>query len=195
MTTSENNCIFCQIVDGTIPSKKISETTTTISFVSDYVSREIARAITLHTLQLDIFPTSYGHTLVVPKHHSAKLHELSADAVKDLGSELVRVSRAIVQATGCSDYNVLQNNGQIAHQVVPHVHFHIIPVSSCSFSPLVLCSSITRRSRMKLKAYQLNGEQWKLRAFSFICCSCRPSKKADDAVLAELHAKVTSVLQ
>jgi diadenosine tetraphosphate (Ap4A) HIT family hydrolase len=64
---------------------------------------------------------------VIPKHHSAKIHELPGDAAKDIGTELVRVSAAIVKATGCSDYNVLQNNGQMAHQVVPHVHFHIIP--------------------------------------------------------------------
>jgi len=107
-THSDANCIFCKIVAGTIPAKKISETETTIAF-------------------LDIFPTSYGHALVVPKYHSAKLHELPSDAAKDLGGELVRVSQAIVKATGCADFNVLQNNGQIAHQVVPHVHFHIIP--------------------------------------------------------------------
>ena len=105
---SDPNCLFCKIVAGTIPCKKISETDTTLAF-------------------LDIYPTSHGHALIIPKYHTEKLHELPADAVKDLGSELVRVSKAIVKATGCSDYNVLQNNGQIAHQVIKHTHFHIIP--------------------------------------------------------------------
>jgi diadenosine tetraphosphate (Ap4A) HIT family hydrolase len=88
-TQSDPGCLFCKIVSGAIPCKKISETDTTIAF-------------------LDIYPTSHGHALIIPKHHTEKLHELPDDAVKHLGSELVRVSKAIVKATGCSDYNVLQ---------------------------------------------------------------------------------------
>ena len=76
---------------------------------------------------LDIFPLSPGHTLVIPKHHSQKLHDLPPAAVSDLSAELIKVAGAVVKATGVEDYNILQNNGEPAHQVVKHVHFHIIP--------------------------------------------------------------------
>jgi histidine triad (HIT) family protein len=64
---------------------------------------------------LDVGPLSRGHVLVVPKEEKAKLHALR------------KVAAAVVRATGCADYNVLQNNGAAAHQAVMHVHFHVIP--------------------------------------------------------------------
>jgi diadenosine tetraphosphate (Ap4A) HIT family hydrolase len=100
--------LFCKIIAGEIPSQKLSETATTFAF-------------------LDIFPTSRGHALVVPKHCAEKLHEIPAHQLSDVGAELAAVAKAIVAATGTPDYNVLQNNGALAHQVVKHVHFHIIP--------------------------------------------------------------------
>ncbi|KAF2734674.1 HIT-like protein [Polyplosphaeria fusca] len=72
---------------------------------------------------LDIGPLSKGHSLVIPKYHGAKLHDVPDD---DLG-ELLTVAKKIAVAQGLEDYNILQNNGRIAHQVVDHVHFHIIP--------------------------------------------------------------------
>ncbi|PHH56280.1 Hit family protein 1 [Ceratocystis fimbriata CBS 114723] len=94
---------------------------------------------------LDIMPTSRGHAvifntgvvrhssslltqhpipqLVIPKHHGAKL----ADIPDDQLSEILPVLKKLVAATGATDYNVLQNNGTIAHQQVDHVHFHMIP--------------------------------------------------------------------
>ena len=76
---------------------------------------------------LDIGPLSRGHVLVVPKEERERLHELSEESAAALGSALRRVAAAVVRATGCADYNVLQNNGALAHQAVMHVHFHIIP--------------------------------------------------------------------
>jgi diadenosine tetraphosphate (Ap4A) HIT family hydrolase len=66
----------------------------------------------------------------VPKHCAEKLHEIPPAQLAQLGAELATVAKAIVAATGCDDYNVLQNNGEAAHQVVKHVHFHIIPKPS-----------------------------------------------------------------
>ena len=68
-----------------------------------------------------------GHTLVIPKERKAHLHQLSDEAAAALGRALPRICRAVLAATGASDYNVLQNNGAAAHQVVMHVHFHVIP--------------------------------------------------------------------
>ena len=65
--------------------------------------------------------------LVIPKYHAQRLHELPAEYHADLGKVLGQASQALVKATKCEDYNILQNNGSIAHQLIKHVHFHIIP--------------------------------------------------------------------
>jgi histidine triad (HIT) family protein len=100
--------IFDKIIAGEIPCHKVYEDQHVLSF-------------------LDIGPLSTGHTLVIPKERVAHLHELSDDAAAALGRVLPRICRAVMAATGATAYNVLQNNGSAAHQVVMHVHFHIIP--------------------------------------------------------------------
>jgi histidine triad (HIT) family protein len=100
--------IFTRIVAGEIPCHKVFEDAHVIAF-------------------LDIGPLSRGHVLVVPKEEKERLHELSEASAAALGSALRRVAAAVVRATGCADYNVLQNNGAAAHQAVMHVHFHVIP--------------------------------------------------------------------
>ncbi|EGG01326.1 uncharacterized protein MELLADRAFT_57429 [Melampsora larici-populina 98AG31] len=106
MTThnSDPSCIFCKIINGQIPSFKLIDNETTFAF-------------------LDINPISHGHALVIPKHHGAKLHDVPDAALKDL----LPAAKSIAKAMDLIDYNVLQNNGRIAHQEVDHVHFHIIP--------------------------------------------------------------------
>ena len=76
---------------------------------------------------LDIFPLSKGHTLVIPKREVATLDLLDEESAVALGRALPRVARAVLAATGARAFNVLQNNGEGAHQAVFHVHFHIIP--------------------------------------------------------------------
>ena len=100
--------LFEKIIAGDIPCHKVYEDDFVFAF-------------------LDIAPLSKGHTLVIPKEAVAYLHELSEDAAKALGKALVKVSAAVLEATGATAYNILQNNGAEAHQVVEHVHFHIIP--------------------------------------------------------------------
>ena len=100
--------IFDKILAGEIPSHKVYEDDHVFAF-------------------LDIGPLSEGHTLVIPKERKAHLHQLSDDSAAALGRVLPRLCRAVMRATGATDYNVLQNNGSAAHQVVMHVHFHIIP--------------------------------------------------------------------
>ena len=100
--------IFTRIINGEIPCHKVYEDAHTIAF-------------------LDIGPVSRGHVLVVPKEERVRLHELSEASAAALGSALQKVAAAVVKATGCADYNVLQNNGAPAHQAVMHVPFHIIP--------------------------------------------------------------------
>ncbi len=100
--------IFTMIIEGRIPSHKIYEDGEVIAF-------------------LDINPFSYGHTLVVPKEPARTLDKLSEESAEALGRVLPKISKAILEATGAEEFNVLQNNGPNAYQSVFHVHFHIIP--------------------------------------------------------------------
>jgi len=100
--------IFTKIIDGSIPCHKVYEDDLVLAF-------------------LDIGPLSEGHTLVIPKEPAVTLDELSDESAAAIGRVLPRLSRALMKVTGCEQYNVLQNNGVRAHQVVQHVHFHLIP--------------------------------------------------------------------
>ena len=103
-----DNCIFCKITAGEIPSTTIYED-------------EDFRVI------LDIEPASKGHALILPKEHYANLYELD-DALA--AKALVVAKKVITQMTdvlGCDGYNVLQNNGAAAGQTVFHFHMHLIP--------------------------------------------------------------------
>lgn len=106
--TAKAETVFDKILSGEIPSHKIYEDDHVLAF-------------------LDIGPLCPGHMLVIPKERKAFLHELSDAAAAAIGRVLPRLSRAMMAATGATDYNILQNNGTAAHQVVMHVHFHIIP--------------------------------------------------------------------
>jgi diadenosine tetraphosphate (Ap4A) HIT family hydrolase len=103
-----DSCIFCKIIAGKIPCYKLLETPTLLSF-------------------LDINPLAPAHVLVIPKAHHPYLHELSEEVAADCGRALNRISKALVKAGLAREYNVLQNNGRLAHQEVEHVHFHLIP--------------------------------------------------------------------
>lgn len=106
--TASMPSIFTRIINGEIPCHRVYEDDHVIAF-------------------LDIGPVSRGHVLVVPKEERVRLDQLSDASAAALGSALRTVAAAVVKATGCVDYNVLQNNGAAAHQAVMHVHFHIIP--------------------------------------------------------------------
>ena len=103
--------IFQKIIDGEIPCHRVYEDDHVLAF-------------------LDVAPLTKGHVLVIPKEATSSLHELSTESGAALGAALVTVAKAVVKATGATDYNILQNNGVDAHQAVFHVHFHIIPTYS-----------------------------------------------------------------
>jgi histidine triad (HIT) family protein len=100
--------VFAKILAGEIPCHRVYEDEHVLAF-------------------LDVAPLSPGHVLLIPKEARPTLGELSEEAGAALGRVLPRLCRAVCAATGASSYNVLQNNGVDAHQVVMHVHFHIIP--------------------------------------------------------------------
>ena len=104
----DQNCIFCKIAAGEIPSATLYED-------DDF------RVI------LDIEPASKGHALILPKEHYANLYELDDEVA---AKALVLAKKMITKLTdivGCDGYNVLQNNGTAAGQTVFHFHMHLIP--------------------------------------------------------------------
>ena len=107
---STDDCIFCKIAAGAVPCHKLYENEMVLAF-------------------LDIGPISTGHTLVIPKHHFAKLDECTEDVVVGVACCLGRIAKAVIKAAGVKAYNNLCNNGNAAGQLVGHVHFHIIPRS------------------------------------------------------------------
>ncbi|KAF8740704.1 hypothetical protein AX14_007604 [Amanita brunnescens Koide BX004] len=125
-------CIFCRIIKGEIPSFKLIETELSYSF-------------------LDIGPLSRGHALVIPKYHAEKLHELPEEHLSDI----LPIAKKIAVAQDLENYNILQNNGKIAHQDVPHVHFHVIPKPTASDNAGLVIGWPTQPANMdELKALQ-----------------------------------------
>ncbi|KAF2648369.1 HIT-like protein [Lophiostoma macrostomum CBS 122681] len=76
---------------------------------------------------LDILPMTRGHLLVASRQHRVKVADLRGDEGREMGFWLPVLARVVCRITGVEDYNIVQNNGARAAQVVPHVHFHIIP--------------------------------------------------------------------
>lgn len=104
----KQQCVFCKIVAGEIPTYKVYEDEAFLAF-------------------LDANPANAGHTLVIPKQHISVLPQMPDKLAASIGVLITKLSAIIFEATGAEGINILQNNGQVAGQVVPHVHFHIIP--------------------------------------------------------------------
>ena len=104
----DKDCIFCKIATGEIPCSKILEDDSAIAF-------------------LDIGPLAMGHTLLIPKDHYVTVDEMPPELAGAVLKHLPTLVKAVKSATNCEGVNILQNNGRVAHQVIPHVHFHIIP--------------------------------------------------------------------
>lgn len=101
-------CIFCQIVKGTIPSSKVYEDEEVLAF-------------------LDIGPVVKGHTLVIPKSHHNPMMETPAEVLCKVITIAQRIARAQTRGLQADGISLSQANGRAAGQVVPHIHFHVIP--------------------------------------------------------------------
>ncbi len=106
--SASRDCIFCRIVQGEVPAHKVYEDDACLAF-------------------LDIAPLAEGHVLVIPKPHAETLDTVPPETAAHLGRVLPKLGAALRSVTGAAGFNVLQNNGTIAGQEVPHVHFHMIP--------------------------------------------------------------------
>ncbi|KAF2452378.1 HIT-like domain-containing protein [Lineolata rhizophorae] len=76
---------------------------------------------------LDVMPMTAGHLLVASRAHREKVEDLDRVESMEVGFWLPLIARAVANVVGVTDYNIVQNNGIRAAQVIPHVHFHIIP--------------------------------------------------------------------
>ena len=104
----KNDCIFCAIAAGEIPSFKVYEDDLVLAY-------------------LDINPFSKGHTLVIPKAHTTGLLDTPDETLAAVIARVKKVAALLKQALLCDGFNILQNNGVAAGQTVMHVHFHIVP--------------------------------------------------------------------
>lgn len=107
----KEDCIFCKIVAHEIPAFILLESESGLAF-------------------LDVNPLSDGHLLLVPRDHYERLSEVPPPIAGELAEAIPRLGSALLAATKAEGYNVLLNEGAVAGQVVPHVHFHLIPRKS-----------------------------------------------------------------
>ncbi len=101
-------CVFCKIVAGDLPCYKIYEDGDTLAF-------------------LDIAPVSCGHILVIPKKHFVNMEDIPEDELSKLIKTVKKAGMAIKDGLGAAGYNANVNNDPVAGQIIPHIHFHIIP--------------------------------------------------------------------
>lgn len=103
-----SGCLFCQIARGERPAHTVYEGEGVVAF-------------------LDIYPCTPGHTLVIPREHSATLNEMSPEDAGRLLQAAALVATKVQGAMGAAGFNFGVNNGKAAGQEVFHVHVHIIP--------------------------------------------------------------------
>ncbi|KAK4125747.1 HIT-like protein [Parathielavia appendiculata] len=130
--TSDPDCPFCHISSVFPPYNPASPPPSTSPLLNPALTApQPSTFLVLSTPHLvaflDIMPLSLGHILLCPRPHRPKLTDVTPAESAELGRYLRVLSAAVVKATGVGDWNVVQNNGAAAAQVVPHMHFHVIP--------------------------------------------------------------------
>lgn len=104
----KDDCIFCKIANGEIPSKTLYED-------------EDFRVI------LDLGPATKGHALILPKEHADNLYELPKTTAEKVMVVAKKVGTKMRAGLHCDGLNLIQNNGETAGQTVMHFHLHLIP--------------------------------------------------------------------
>lgn len=102
------DCIFCKIVRGELPSIKVFEDDATLAL-------------------LTIEPVNAGHTLVIPKEHSANIFEATPELWSKVQETVRKIAHAVEKGTGADGVNINMNNREHAGQEVNHIHIHVIP--------------------------------------------------------------------
>jgi len=102
------NCLFCDIVGRRQPAHFVYEDVT-------------------HVAIMDRYPIQRGHVLVIPKKHYDSIIDMPVGSVRELFGKVPAIAKGVVLATGAEGFNIGNNNGIAANQIIPHVHVHIIP--------------------------------------------------------------------
>ena len=105
---NKDDCIFCKIANGEIPSATVYE---------DSVCRVI----------LDVNPANKGHALIIPKEHFDNIYSIDAETAAKIFTIATEVAKAQKAELNPDGLNILQNNGEAAGQTVFHFHMHLIP--------------------------------------------------------------------
>ncbi|MES2223377.1 MAG: HIT family protein [Patescibacteria group bacterium] len=102
------NCIFCKIVKGAIPSFKVYEDENSLAF-------------------LDIHPKNQGQTLVIPKEHTENIYGLTDETMARLSLVVKKIAVAVKNGLNSDGVNLLMNNEEAAGQIIFHTHIHVVP--------------------------------------------------------------------
>ena len=104
----KDDCIFCKIAAGEIPSRKIYEDSDLIAI-------------------MDLNPTSKGHSLIIPKEHCTNIYDIDEDIAAKVMKTAKKLATKMTVALNCDGFNLLQNNGETAGQTMFPFHMHLIP--------------------------------------------------------------------
>ncbi|MCR4755374.1 MAG: HIT family protein [Lachnospiraceae bacterium] len=104
----DDNCIFCKIANGEIPTNAIYEDDN-------------------YKVILDMGPATKGHALILPKNHYKNIYEMPADKVGEAFSLAGRMATTMSSKLSADGFNIVQNNNEVAGQTVFHFHIHLIP--------------------------------------------------------------------
>ncbi len=102
------DCLFCEIIARKSPAHFAYEDST-------------------HVAIMDKYPIHRGHTLVMPRAHHEKIIDMTTQSVCELFTKVLPIARGVIEATNADGFNIGQNNGRAANQIVLHVHVHVIP--------------------------------------------------------------------
>jgi histidine triad (HIT) family protein len=108
MDAIADRCIFCKIVQKIIPNAIVYENDKFLVF-------------------MDKYPINHGHSLLVPKHHYNTILDMPTELVGEMYALVPKLAKAITAVIESDGFNINQNNGKSANQIVPHVHVHIVP--------------------------------------------------------------------
>ncbi len=104
----DDNCIFCKIIKGEIPSYTTYED-------DDF------------KVILDAGPISKGHSLILPKSHYKNFYDIPEDVAVNAYKLAKKLMVSMTQKLNCDGFNVFQNNNEAGEQTVPHFHMHLVP--------------------------------------------------------------------
>ena len=106
--SASQDCIFCKIIAGEIPSFKLFEDDATLAF-------------------MDINPANDGHALIIPKEHAKDVHAVSDEAISRTVLTAKKIAAAVEKTVSPRGINLVQCNGPAAGQSVFHFHMHVLP--------------------------------------------------------------------